>query len=73
MNEGLEKLAADFERLLKLRSLPFGMMLCERREDMEAISRIRRPKAIHTLDQIVGQTARLGFTIGAFRYWSQIS
>jgi uncharacterized protein (DUF169 family) len=64
MKKDLGKLAADLERLLKLRSLPFGMMLCERREDMEAILRIRRPKAIHTLDQIVGQTARLGFTIG---------
>jgi len=64
VKEDFAKLAADLERLLKLRSLPFGMTLCERREDMEAIHRIRRPKAIHTLDQIVGQAARLGFTIG---------
>ncbi|MFX1766554.1 DUF169 domain-containing protein [Paraburkholderia sp. A3BS-1L] len=64
MKDELGKLAADLERLLKLRSLPFGMTLYERREDMEAIHRIRRPKAIHTLDQIVGQAARLGFTVG---------
>ncbi|WP_179401466.1 DUF169 domain-containing protein [Burkholderia guangdongensis] len=64
MKDDLGKLASDLERLLKLRSFPFGMMLCERREQMDGIARIRRPKAIHTLDQIVGQTARLGFTIG---------
>jgi uncharacterized protein (DUF169 family) len=40
------------------------MKLFERREDMEAISRIRRPKAVHTLDQIVGQASRLGSTVG---------
>jgi hypothetical protein len=47
------KLVADLERLLKLRSIPFGMKLYERREEMAAIPRIRRPKAVHTLDQIV--------------------
>src|SRR5262249_33723521 len=36
----------------------------ERREDMEAIPRIRRPKAVHTLDQIVAQASRLGWTVG---------
>lgn len=56
--------SADRERLLKLRSLPFGMKLFERREDMEAIPKIRRPKAIHTMDQIVAQSARLGWTVG---------
>jgi uncharacterized protein (DUF169 family) len=58
------KLSADLERLLRLRNAPFGMKLFERREDMEAIPRIRRPKAVHTLDQIVAQTARLGWTVG---------
>jgi uncharacterized protein (DUF169 family) len=64
MDRNLAKLAAELEHLLKLRSIPFGMKLCERREDMEAVARIRRPKAIHTMDQLVGQTARLGFTLG---------
>lgn len=58
------KLAGDLERLLRLRSVPFGMKLFENRADMEAIPRIRRPKAIHALDQIVAQTARLGWTMG---------
>ena len=31
---------------------------------MEAIPRIRRPKAVHTLDQVVAQATRLGWTVG---------
>ena len=58
------KLSADLERLLKLRSFAFGMKLYEDRAEMEAIPRIRRPKSVHTLDQVVGQAARLGWTIG---------
>ena len=57
-------MAGELERILRLRSLPFAMKLFERREDMEAIARIRRPQAVHTLDQIVGQASRLGWTIG---------
>src|ERR1051326_8027149 len=40
------------------------MKLFERRADMEAIPRIRRPQAVHTLDQVVAQAARLGWTVG---------
>ena len=58
------KVVADLERLLKLRSIPFGMKLYEHQEEMEAIPRIRRPKSVHTLDQIVAQAARLGWTVG---------
>jgi uncharacterized protein (DUF169 family) len=60
----LPKLASDLERLLKLRSIAFGMKLFETVEAMEAIPKIRRPKAIHTTDQIVAQAARLGWTVG---------
>jgi uncharacterized protein (DUF169 family) len=63
-NLDLPRIAADLERLLKLKSLPIGMKLFARRADMEDIPRIRRPKAVHTLDQIVAQAARLGFTVG---------
>ena len=58
------KTVADLERLLKLRNPPFGMKLFERAADMEAIPRIRRPKAVHAFDQIVAQAARLGWTVG---------
>src|ERR1700761_2522865 len=64
MTLDLTKQAADLERLLKLRNPPFGMKLFERVADMEAIPRIRRPKAIHAFDQVVAQAARLGWTVG---------
>lgn len=54
----------DLNRLLRLRTTPIGMKLFERRADMEAIPKIRRPNAIHTTDQIVGQAARNGWTVG---------
>jgi len=57
-------LTAELEQLLKLRSIPFGMKLYENRADMEAVPRIRRPQHVHTLDQLVGQAARLGWTVG---------
>ncbi|PUE44398.1 hypothetical protein B9Z49_19135 [Limnohabitans sp. 2KL-51] len=40
------------------------MKLYTRSEDMLTIPKLRRPKAVHTLDQVVGQAARLGWTIG---------
>jgi uncharacterized protein (DUF169 family) len=58
------KITADLERLLKLRSFVFAMKLFEKREEMEAIPRIRRPQSIHTFDQVVGQASRLGWTVG---------
>ena len=60
----LPRISGDLERMLKLRNPPFGMKLLERAADMEAIPRIRRPKSVHTLDQLVGQAARLGWTLG---------
>ncbi|TAN53903.1 MAG: hypothetical protein EPN19_08625 [Betaproteobacteria bacterium] len=60
-----QELSGALERLLKLRAIPFGMKLFERRADMEAVPKIRRPKAsVHTMDQIVAQAARLGWTVG---------
>jgi len=60
----LAKLSADLERLLKLRSAPFGMKLFERAAALDEIPRLRRPKHVHTLDQVVAQAARLGWTVG---------
>ena len=56
--------AAQLEQVLRLRSIPFGMKLFERVQDMQAIPRIRRPAKVHTTDQIVAQAARLGWTVG---------
>lgn len=54
----------DLNRLLRLKTTPIGMKLFTSVEEMEAIPKIRRPKSVHTTDQIVAQAARLGFTVG---------
>ncbi|MBE7416210.1 MAG: DUF169 domain-containing protein [Ideonella sp.] len=51
-------------RLLRLKTTPVAIQMFERVEAMEAVPRIRRPSAVHTTDQIIGQAARLGFTVG---------
>ena len=61
----MQALVAKLEGLLRLRSVPFGMKLFESVAEMDAIPKIRRPKeSVHTLDQIVAQAARLGWTVG---------
>ncbi len=52
-------------KYLRIRATPIGMKLFETKEEMEAVEKIRRPGSIHTADQIVGQAARLGWTVGA--------
>jgi uncharacterized protein (DUF169 family) len=64
MDHDWPQIAGELEHLLKLRSIPFGMKLYEDRAEMEAIPRVRRPQAVHTLDQLVGQASRLGWTVG---------
>ena len=58
------KVVDDLNRLLRLRTTPIGMKLFATQDDMEAIPKIRRPKDIHTTDQIVGQASRNGWTVG---------
>jgi uncharacterized protein (DUF169 family) len=57
-------ISAELERLLKLRAMPFCMKRFDSVDEMAAIPRIRRPKSIHTTDQIVAQAARLGWKVG---------
>jgi len=54
----------NLNKYLRLRTTPIGMKLFKTVNDMESIERIRRPKDIHTTDQIVGQAARNGWTVG---------
>jgi uncharacterized protein (DUF169 family) len=54
----------DLNRLLRLRTTPIGMKLFATVEEMERIPKLRRPKSIHTTDQIVAQASRLGWTVG---------
>ncbi|MFN3237150.1 MAG: DUF169 domain-containing protein [Pseudomonadales bacterium] len=58
------QIVADLNRLLRLRATPIGMKMFKTKQDMEAIPRIRRPKDVHTTDQIVGQACRNGWTVG---------
>ncbi len=57
-------IVADLNRLLRLRTTPIAMKMFATVAEMEAIPRIRRPKSIHTTDQIVGQASRNGWTVG---------
>ncbi len=57
-------LTDELNRLLRLKTAPIGMKLFSTVAEMEAIPKIRRPKSVHTTDQIVAQAARLGWTVG---------
>ena len=63
-NFDLNEIVASLNKLLKLRTIPIGMKMFESIEEMESIPKIRRPSAIHTTDQIVGQASRNGWTVG---------
>ncbi len=54
----------QLNELLRLRTTPIGMKMFQTKAEMEAVPRVRRPKDIHTTDQIVGQAARNGWTVG---------
>ena len=54
----------DLNSLLWLKTTVIGIKMFARADDMEAIPKIRRPKAIHTVDQIVSMASRLGWTVG---------
>ncbi len=58
------EVVAELNQLLRLRTTPIGMKMFKTHEEMEAVPRIRRPKHVHTTDQIVGQAARNGWTVG---------
>ena len=59
-----QRLLADLNALLRLKTTVIGMKLFAKAEDMQAIPRIRRPKTRHTTDQIVSMASRLGWTVG---------
>ncbi len=59
-----EALVDELNRYLRLRTIPIGMKRFKRREEMEAIPRVRRPTEKMVFDQIVGQARLLGWTVG---------
>jgi uncharacterized protein (DUF169 family) len=59
-----QRLLADLNALLRLKTTVIGMKLFATVEEMQAIPRIRRPKSVHTTDQVVSMASRLGWTVG---------
>lgn len=60
----LPKLVAELNALLRLKTTVIGMKLYATVEEMAAIPRVRRPRHVLATDQVVGQAARLGWTVG---------
>ena len=58
------RVVAELNELLRLRSTPVAMKRFETVADMEAVAKLRRPSSIHTMDQIIGQACRNGWTVG---------
>ena len=58
------RLVDDLNRLLRLKTTPIGMKMFASVAEMEAVPKVRRPKAIHTTDQIVAMACRLNQTVG---------
>ena len=63
-NFDYDEVLEQLNKYLRLRATPIGMKMFKTKEEMEAIPRIRRPKDVHTTDQIVGQACRNGWTVG---------
>lgn len=59
-----DEILAGLNQYLRLRATPIGMKMFKTAAEMEAIPRIRRPSQVHATDQIVGQAARNGWTVG---------
>lgn len=59
------QLVAELNQYLRLKTTVTGMQRFARIEDLEGIKGLRRPQAVHTMDQIVAMGARLGWTVGA--------
>ena len=64
MSTDWQGISAELERLLKLRSMVIGIQMFVREQDLANIPKLRRPQAVHTMDQIVAQAARLSWTVG---------
>ena len=59
-SETLERL----NRVLRIRTTPIGMKMFATEDEMAAVPKIRRPKDVHTADQIVSMASRLNWTVG---------
>ncbi len=57
-------LVDGLNRYLRLRTIPVGMKRFKTVAEMEAVTRVRRPACKLALDQVVGQSRMLGWTVG---------
>ena len=57
-------LVESLNKFLRLRTTPIGLKMFATEGEMDEIPRLRRPSAIHTTDQIVGQASRNNWTVG---------
>ena len=57
-------MVSDLNNLLRLKTTVTGIKMFARVDDMLAVTKIRRPTAVHTTDQIVSMASRLGWTVG---------
>ena len=62
-NHDWAAIVGESEQRLKLRSIVFAMQLFEQRGRHGGDPAHRRPQAVHTLSQVVGQASRLGWTV----------
>ena len=58
------EIVTALNKFLRLGMTPTGMKPFRSVEEMVSIERIRRPKDLHTIGQIVGQASRNGWTVG---------
>jgi uncharacterized protein (DUF169 family) len=58
------RVVAELNELLRLRSTPVAMKRFATVAAMEEVPKLRRPGAIHTMDQVIGQACRNGWTVG---------
>ncbi len=58
---------SKLNQFLRLRTTPIGMKMFATVDEMEAVEKIRRPKDVHTADQIVSMASRLNWTVGITR------
>jgi uncharacterized protein (DUF169 family) len=59
-----KRLTEDLNQLLRLKTTVTGIKMFEDVAQMEKVPGIRRPKSVHTTDQIVSMASRLGWTVG---------
>lgn len=52
------------EKVLRIKTTPIGMKMFVSVTEMEAVPKIRRPRDVHTTDQIVSMASRLSWTVG---------